>query len=166
MLTMRRWMKQLWKTALREWVTMLADAPWWEVDMKINMSKTFTQHVFERGKFSVTTDEIAKVEATYKYQCDFCTRRFKSDRAMHIHRYSCPYNFDDTTEEPYGIEEINGCSATRTQCGSGCNWLGIRIRRHTDTGSTFILLCNGYHTSIRDFWSKSGENPQPTFLYW
>ena len=55
-------------------LTSLANASETEADMKINMTKTFTQHVFRRADITVTEAEAAVAEANFKHQCDFCKR--------------------------------------------------------------------------------------------
>ena len=58
-------------------LTSLADASLAEADMKVNMSKTVSQHVFRRDDITVTTEEAIAAEAEFKHQCDFCPREFK-----------------------------------------------------------------------------------------
>ena len=77
---------------MTERLTKLADASEHEADMKINILKTMSQHVHKRKPIKVTKAEVASAESHYKHQCDFCLRKFKTDRAMHIHRASCVHN--------------------------------------------------------------------------
>ena len=53
----------------------------------------------------MTSSDAAAVAKSYKHKCDFCTRRFKTDRAMQIHKASCVFNYD-TTDDVYEIENI------------------------------------------------------------
>ena len=142
-----------------ERLTALADASLREADMQINMAKTYSQHVFKREKIAVTVDELDKVEATYKHQCDFCTRRFKTDRAMHIHRQSCPYNYD-TTEEAFPVKEVNGVFGHKD-----ARWFRLELEGHDEPHweREHLLLRDGCHEAIRDFWAKSGKNPNQLF---
>ena len=48
-------------------LTSIADASEREADMKVNVTKTFTQHVHEREDIDITTDEVAAVEAGYEH---------------------------------------------------------------------------------------------------
>ena len=75
--------------------------------MKINMDKTVIQHVFRRDPITVTKTEVAKVETKYVHKCDFCLRRFKTDKPMQLHRTSCVHNYN-TTEEIFVLEKIAG----------------------------------------------------------
>ena len=93
--------------AKTERLTNLTDASERETDMKINVSKTMSQHVYKRKPIKVTESEVARAESKYKHQCDFCQRKFKTDRAMHIHRASCVHNYG-TTDEVYVVEKIVG----------------------------------------------------------
>ena len=88
-------------------LTDLANASIQKADMKINMDKTVSQHVFRREPITVTKAEVAKAEAKYAHKCDFCLRRFKTDKAMQIHRASCVHNYN-TTEEIFVLEKIVG----------------------------------------------------------
>ena len=72
--------------AMTQRLTDLANASITEADMYINMSKTVSQHVHKREPIKVTQEEIASAEMKYAHQCDFCKRKFKTRRAMLIHR--------------------------------------------------------------------------------
>ena len=65
------------------------------------------QHVYKRKPIKVTESEVTRTESKYKHHCDFCQKKFKTDRAMHIHRASCIHNYD-TTDEVYVVEKIVG----------------------------------------------------------
>ena len=86
-------------------LTDLANASISEADMYINMNKTVSQHVHKREPIKVSQDEIEKAEKKYAHQCDFCKRKFKTRRAMLIHRASCVHNYA-TTDEVFEIERI------------------------------------------------------------
>ena len=68
-------------------LTSIADASEAHADMKVNMTKTFTQYVFvsNREDITVTMAEAAAAEAGFEFKYDFCPRRFKTQRHMHIH---------------------------------------------------------------------------------
>ena len=86
-------------------LTSIADASEAQTDMKMNMAKTFTQHVFKRDEIKVTSAEAAAAEAGFKHKCDFCPRRFKTQRHMLIHRANCNHNYG-TTDEVFEVEDI------------------------------------------------------------
>ena len=50
---------------------------------------------------------MASAEAKYAHKCDFCRRRFKTSKAMYIHRANCAHNYA-TTDEVFTVEEIVG----------------------------------------------------------
>ena len=91
--------------AMTQRLTDLANASITEADMYINMSKTVSQHVHKREPIKVTQEEIASAEMKYAHQCDFCKRKFKTRRAMLIHRSSCVHNYA-TTDEVFTVERI------------------------------------------------------------
>ena len=78
-----------------------------KADIDINMNKRVSQHVHKRESIAVTAEEIANAEVKYEDKCDFCLRKFKTDRAMHmhIHRASCVHNYV-TTDEVFTFEKI------------------------------------------------------------
>ena len=93
--------------AMTKRLTDLANASIDKADMHINMDKTVSQHVHKREPIKVTEAEVANAEAKYDHQCDFCRRKFKTNRAMLIHRASCMLNYA-TTDEVFTVEKIVG----------------------------------------------------------
>ena len=79
--------------AMTERLTIFADAAKKNVDMYVKLAETWTQHK----------------EKSHKVECDFagagCTARFKSKRAMYIHRNHCQFHYD-TTDEASEIETL------------------------------------------------------------
>ena len=64
----------------------------------------------KRELIKVTEEAIANAESQYHdHQCDFClpVRKFKTNRAMLIHRASCVHNYA-TTDEVFTLEKIVG----------------------------------------------------------
>ena len=101
--------------AMTKRLTDLENASISEADVHINMFKTVSQHVHKRKPIKVTQEEIANAEQKYAHKCDFCIRKFKTRRAMLIHRARCVHNYA-TTDEVYVVERINcGCIWTRTR---------------------------------------------------
>ena len=90
--------------AMTERLTNLSNASKTEADIEMNMVKKVSQHVHKRESIKVT-EEVAKAEAEYKHQCDFCLRKFKTNKVMLIHRASCVHNCA-ATDEVFTLEEI------------------------------------------------------------
>ena len=88
-------------------LTSIANGARDNADMHVSLPKTFTHHVHKRDKLKVTAAEAKAEENKYKFKCDFCPRRFKTDKNMQIHRCNCIYNYD-TTQEVYEVEEVVG----------------------------------------------------------
>ena len=88
-------------------LTAIADGAKEHADMNVSMPKTFTQHVHKRDKLTVTEAEAKVAGKKCKFKCDFCPRRFKTDRNMQIHRCSCIYNYN-TTQEVFEVEQVLG----------------------------------------------------------
>ena len=63
-------------------LTNLTNASRTEVDRHGNEHgqnvKTVSQYVHKCESIKVTTEEVAKTEVKYKFQCDFCIRKFKT----------------------------------------------------------------------------------------
>ena len=145
--------------AMTKRLTDLADASKREADMVINMSKTVSQHVHEREPISVTAEEIATAEAKYDHKCDFCQRRFKTNRAMHIHRASCVHNYD-TTDEVFAVEKIVGVFGHKEARHFLVKWEGYE---EPEWEREHLLLRDKCHDMIRSFWATSGLRPTQAF---
>ena len=90
-------------------LTTLADAAKHEADMEASIPKTFSQHVAKRTSISVTKAEAAAEKTAFKckHKCDFCERRFKSNRDILIHRNNCVHQYN-TTDGTFVVEDIVG----------------------------------------------------------
>ena len=88
-------------------LTAIADAARAEADMHVSLPKSFTHHVHKRSKMTVTADEAKAAEQRYQFKCDYCPRRFRTEKNMQIHRHCCIYNYD-TTQEVFEVEKIVG----------------------------------------------------------
>ena len=71
----------------------------------------------------MTEEEVKAIEKEYKHFCDFCPRRFKTKRAMRIHRSICCYNYE-TTAEVYEVEDIIGVFGEKTARWFLVKWAG------------------------------------------
>ena len=81
-------------------LTKFADEELNQVDMKVKLSKTFSQIVQQQEAVDTTSAaEIVTKEKQYKFHCSFaeegCTQRFKTKLGMRIHRATC--NFGHVT---------------------------------------------------------------------
>ena len=77
-------------------LTDVADASKNEADMTVRMDKTYSQHVKFQDDITVTKKEIEKAHGKLEHKCDYCERRFKTARAMKIHRASCKFGYGTT----------------------------------------------------------------------
>ena len=145
--------------AMTERLTKLADASEREADMKINMSKTVSQHVHRRKPIEVTEAEVAQAEAKYKHKCDFCLRKFKTDRAMQIHRASCIHNYA-TTDEVFVLEKIVGVFGYKD-----ARWYLVKWQGYDDPEweREHLLQRDKCHDAIRSFWATSGLQPTQNY---
>ena len=71
--------------AKTERLTNLTDASERETDMKINVSKTMSQHVYKRKPIKVTESEVARAESKYKHQCAWLLSKEVQDRQSDAH---------------------------------------------------------------------------------
>ena len=140
-------------------LTNLANASVSEADMHINMDKTVSQHIHKREPIAVTTEEVATAESKYDHKCDFCQRRFKTNRAMLIHRASCVHNYA-TTDEVFTIEKIVGVFGHVDARWFLVKWEGYD---EPEWEREHLLTRDKCHDSIRSFWAASGLKPTKEF---
>ena len=141
-------------------LTALADGAKKDADMNVSLPKTFTHHVHKRNKLQISETEAKAAERKYKFKCDFCPRRFKTEKNMQIHRCSCIYNYD-TTEEVFEVEKIVGAFGHVDN-----RWLLVKWAGYQDPewNRQHLLERDGCHEAVRDFWSQSGLNPCEQFI--
>ena len=144
---------------MTERLTTLADKSESEADMKVRMDKTFSQHVQEQDEQKVSEEEMLEAQKKFKFQCDFCERRFKTNAAKHIHRSSCPHNYG-TTNQIYEVEGIVGVFGR-----IGARWFLVKWGgyKKPEWEREHLLLRDGCRDSIRNFWDKSGLSPCKEF---
>ena len=140
-------------------LTAIADASAKLADMRVSIPKTFTQHVHKRAKIKVTDTDAATVKKEYKHKCDFCTRRFKTSKAMHNHRASCIFNYG-TTDEVYeleGIADVFGHIDNR--------WFLVKWKDYDEMEweREHLLARDGCGDTIRAYWATSGRSPCKKF---
>ena len=145
---------------MTERLTSIANASKAQADMDMNMAKTFTQHVHARKDIDVTQAEAAAAEAGFKFKCDFCPRRFKTQRHMLIHRSNCNHNYN-TTDEVYEVEDIVGVFGSNT-----ARWFKVKWKDYEEPEweREHLLRRDGCGELIRDFWTRS--NLQPNARYY
>ena len=136
-------------------LTAIADASVKLADMYVSMPKTFSQHVHRRSKITVTSSDAAAVEKAYKHKCDFCTRRFKTNRSMQIHKASCVFNYD-TTDEVYEIENITNVFGHIDNRWFLVKWKGYDEK---EWEREHLLVRDGCGDTIRAFWATTGLLP-------
>ena len=140
-------------------LTAIANASRDDADMNVSIPKTFTQHVYRRGKLTVTNAEAKAVEMKYKFKCDFCPRRFKTEKNMQIHHNSCIHNYN-TTQEIYEVEKVvNAFGRVDNRC------LLVKWKDHQELEweRQYLLERDGWQEVIREFWTDSGLNPYKPF---
>ena len=113
----------------------------------------------KRTAIKATGEEVKAVEKKYKYKCDFCTRRFKTQSNMMKHRAQCIYNYD-TTEEIYEIEKIVNVFGFADSRWFLVKWVGYDV---PDWQPEHLLLRDGCRDSIREFWSSTHRNPSKEY---
>ena len=145
--------------AMTKRLTTLANASEAKADMKINMAKTFTQHVFKRDDITVTKEEAAAAEAGFKHKCDFCKRRFKTQRHMLIHRANCSHNYD-TTDEVYEVEDIIDVFGSKD-----ARWFNVKWKDYAEPEweREHLLRRDGCGDIIRSFWARSNLQPNAPY---
>ena len=136
-------------------LTAIADAAKAEADMNVSLAKTFTHHVHKRNKLAVSEDEAKAAEQKYKFKCDFCQRRFKTEKNMQIHRHSCIYNYD-TTQEVFEVEKIVGAFGHVNNRWVLVKWKGYA---EPEWNRQHLMERDGCQETLREFWAQSGLNP-------
>ena len=140
-------------------LTAIANASIEQADMYPNVGKTFTQHVHKRQEIDVTETEVAEIEKGYDFKCDYCSRRFKTQRNMRIHKSRCKYGYG-TTEQYYELEEIVGVFGSKASRWYQVKWAGYS---ELEWERENLLMRDGCQDVIKDFWVRSGLNPSKQY---
>ena len=127
--------------------------------MQVSMAKTFTQHVGSHERITVTEAEAVSVQNDFKHECECCKRKFKTPRAMRIHKTKCMYAYS-TTDEIFEVEEIVGVFGHRANRWFLIKWAGYD---EPEWERGHLLTKDGCNDAIRDFWLKSGLSPCAEF---
>ena len=88
-------------------LTRIANKSMEMADMKVYMTKTFSQHVHKRGEITVIDAEMNAAQKKHAHKCNFCESRFKTQRDMYIHWANCIHNCN-TTDTAYGVADVLG----------------------------------------------------------
>ena len=133
-----------------------------DADMTINVSKTKTMHVMEQEKLALpTAEEILATESTFKHECTFCGRRFKTVRGMKIHMASCDCQHG-LTDKSFVVKRINSVFGTVQQ-----RWFRVEWADHPGQDKwepERSLVKQGCEDSIKEFWRTSKHNPSDDFI--
>ena len=100
------------------------------------------------------------VQNKYKHQCEYCGRKFKTDRTSKIHETTCVHNYDTTDEYYYVVENIVDVFGRIEQC-----WFLVKWERYEepDWERERLLRKDGCHETIRSFWDRTGLSPCKDF---
>ena len=141
-------------------LTAIADGAKADADMCVSLPKTYTHHVHKRATIKVSTAEAKAAESKYKFKCDFCPRRFKSEKNIQIHRCNCIFNYD-TTQEVFEVEKVVGVFGHVDN-----RWLLVKWQGHQEPEweRQHLLERDGCHEVVREFWAKSGLNPCKSYI--
>ena len=158
---MTEWRVQDMTTRLTEF----ADAAVEHADMKVKLSKTYSQIVCRQEKVGALTEEaIKKMMKSYKYACTFakagCTQRFKTKKGMAIHACSCSFNYG-RTEEAFPVEEVLEVFGKATRKLFLVQWEGYPGQDSWVPEDS--LIQDGCAEAIKEFWIKSGKNPAQNY---
>ena len=133
-----------------------------DADMHINIDKTKTMHVERQAKLALPTlEQVMTMESSYKHQCEFCGRHFKSARGLKIHSASCD-SYHGIAEEADEIKCINATFGTPQH-----RWYRVEWRGHPgkDTWEPErSLKKQNCDASIKDFWNHSNLDPAADFI--
>ena len=106
----------------------------------------------------VTEEEVQKANEKLEFACEFCKRKFKTKRGMHIHRASCIHQYV-ATEERYVIEDILNVFGK-----VDARWYLVKFEGYEEPEwQRGHLLEIDAKDAVRHFWTKSGLSPCEDF---
>ena len=133
-----------------------------DADMNINITKTKNLHVARQEKVTAPTlEEMQATEQTFKHECKFFPRKFKTKRGLHIHQASCNCQHG-LAEEEDEFGDIDTAFGTVEQ-----RWYRVQWSQHPgkDTWEPErSLRRQGLGEAIRNFWVKSNLDPSTEFI--
>ena len=132
-----------------------------DADMHLNRAKTKMMQVQKQQVRKPTIQEIKDIENEYTYECNFCGRRCKTKRGLHIHMASCDRQHG-LTDEVFTIEGIDATFGTPE-----CRWYRVQWEGYkgADTWEPErSLVRQGCEDSIKTFWSRSKHSPCEDFI--
>ena len=133
-----------------------------DADMTINADKTKNMHVAKQGKLAPPQiSDIKATEETFKHQCTFCPRRFKTARGMKIHMASCDCQHG-LSDKSFVVKRINSVFGTVQQ-----RWFRVEWADHPGEDKwepERSLIKQGCESAIKEFWRQSKYNPSDEFI--
>ena len=102
----------------------------------ISKSKTKTMHEGKQQVCISTIQEIKHVESDYKHECQFCGRKCKTQRGLHIHMAACNRQHG-LTDEVFTIDGINTVFGTPE-----CRWYRYMVRWYEDNDTWETAVIN------------------------
>ena len=142
----------------------IADGSEKDADMSINASKTKNMHVEKQAKLAPPSLEAMKAtENTYKNECIFCGRKFKTARGMKIHMAHCDCQHGLTDHE-FPVNRINAAFGTAKHRWYRVEWEGYPDHHHDTWEPERSLTRQGCEDSIKDYWNGSKLNPSVGFI--
>ena len=143
-------------------LTKIADGSAKDADMQLHTGKTKNMHVQRQVKIKPpTAEQIKATEASYKHECEFCGRRFKTLRGMRIHRASCQ-KWHGLSEKEYELKKINAVFGTPKD-----RWFRVEWQDHPGKDSwepERSLQRQGCGAAIIQYWEESRLNPSTDFF--
>ena len=109
-----------------------------------------------------TVEAIKKTEDTYKHQCKFCDRKFKTKRGLHIHMAACD-NQHGLIDKAFPVEGINAVFDTPENRWFRVSWEGFASNEDSWEPER-SLVRQGCQRVIKKFWTESGINPSIDFV--
>ena len=133
-----------------------------DADMHLHKGKMQTMHVREQEKLALPTfAEIKKTENTYKHQCMFCDRKFKTSRGLHIHMASCN-NQHGLTSESFEIDSINATFGTPKNRWFRVSWTGYAASADSWDPDHSLVRQGCQQTTSRNSGSTATSTPPLT----
>ena len=108
-----------------------------------------------------TRKEVKATEASYKHECKFCGRKFKSARGMKIHMAACD-SYHETADEVHEIKCINATFGTPQHRWYRVEWVGHQGQDSWEPERS--LLQQNCQNSIEDFWEGSNLDRKAEFI--
>lgn len=143
---------------MTERLTEFANQALYRADMKVKLTKAFSQIVQQQEAVdAATTAGIQVQEEKYKFKCSYwnegCSARFKSKKGMHIHRSTCNFGYG-TTAEKFEVAKVTDVYGKSSRKLYKVKWTGypdpvIRIRVKTPGNRSARFSTTGATSPLR-----------------